>query len=94
MKPNGFSGKGTGVGVSEVRLYASHPDYQKFAFMQSLLCLATNPHIFFDLEVDVPEPERLAIVELIKRDMGEIMDDYQFLPAHIAEIINRLESED
>lgn len=80
--------------MSEVRLCASHPDYQKFAFMQYLLNLVVNPQLFFDIEVDVPEAERLAMVELIKKDMGEMMDDYQFLPAHIAEIINRLESED
>ena len=75
-----------------VRLLASHPDYPKFAFMQQLLLMATNPHIFFDIELDVPEAERLATVELIKADMGRFMDEYEYLPANIAEVVNRKEN--
>ena len=77
--------------MSEVRLYASHPDYKKFDFMQRLLLMATNPQMFFGFEVDVAEPERLATVELIKEDIEKAMDDYQFLPPGIAEHINKLE---
>ena len=74
-----------------IHLYASHPDYQKFDFMQRLLVMAINPHMFFDIELDVPEAERLASVELIKADMGRYMDDYQYLPANIAEVVNKME---
>ena len=77
--------------MTTIRLYASHPDYQKFAFMQNLLLMAINPHMFFDVELDIPEAERLATVELIKADMGRYMDDYEYLPASIAEAINRME---
>ena len=77
--------------MSEVRLYASHPDYRKFDFMQRLLLMATNPQMYYGFEVDVAEPERLATVELIKEDMGRVMDDYEFLPPGIAEFINKLE---
>ena len=79
--------------MSEVRLCASHSDYEKFAFMQRLLIIATNPQLFFDVKVDVAEPERLAIVEKIKNDIGKEIDDYQFLPSNIAEYINKLEKE-
>ena len=77
--------------MSEVRLYASHPDFRKFDFMQRLLLMATNPQMYFSLEVDVPEAERLATVELIKEDIEKAMDEYEFLPPGIAEIINKLE---
>jgi len=77
-----------------VHLKASHPDYKKFEFMQLLLCMATNPHMFFGFELDVPESERLATVELIKEDIGRVLDDYQYLPANIAEVVNNLEEED
>ena len=79
--------------MKKIHLYASHPDYKKFDFMQRLLLMATNPQMFFDIEVDVPEAEWLATIELIKEDIEKIMDDYQFLPANIAEIINKLEDE-
>ena len=79
--------------MSEVRLFASHPDYKDFDFMQNLLVMATNPQMFFDVELDVPEPERLATVELIKEDIRKMMDDYQFLPPGIAEYMNKLEEE-
>ena len=75
----------------EVRLYASHPDFKKFNFMQYLLLIATNPQMFFSFEVDVPEPERFATVELIKADIEKAIEDYQFLPPAIAEVINKLE---
>ena len=77
--------------MSEVRLYASHPDHKKFDFMQRLLLMATNPQMYYGFEADVAEPERLATVELIKEDIGKAIDDYQFLPPGIAEIINKLE---
>jgi len=79
--------------MTEVRLYASHPDYKRFAFMQHLLVMATNPQMWFDIEVDVPEPERLATVELIKEDIERAMNGYQFLDADMAEIVNKLEEE-
>jgi heme oxygenase len=59
--------------------------------MQLILCIATNPQMFFDVELDVPEPERLATVELIKEDIARFMDAYQYLPANIAETVNKLE---
>ena len=77
--------------MSKVHLYASHPDWKKFDFMQNLLLMATNPHIFWDIEVDVPEPERRATVELIKEDIEKAMDNYQYLFADIAEFINKLD---
>ena len=79
--------------MNEVRLYASHPDFKKFDFMQRLLLMATNPQMYFGFEVDVAEPERLATVELIKEDIGKAIDDYQFLPPGIAEHINKLEDD-
>ena len=78
--------------MTEVRLYASHPDFGKFDRLQNLLQIATNPQMFF-IEVDVPEDERLAIVETIKSHIGKEMDDYQFLPPNLAEVVNRLEEE-
>lgn len=75
--------------MSEVRLYASHPDFKKFDILQRLLLRATNPQMFFNFEVDVPEAERCATVELIKEDIGMAMDG--FLPPGIAEHINKLE---
>ena len=80
--------------MTEVRLCAAHPDYAKFALMQRLLNMAVNPQLFFDIEVDVPEAERLATVEKIKEDMRKTMDGYVFLPAGIAEHINKLEEEE
>jgi len=76
---------------NEVRLYASHPDFKKFEFMQNMLLIAINPQMFFGLEVDVAEAERLATVELIKEDIGKAIDEYVFLPTNIAEYINKLE---
>ena len=77
--------------MAEVRLYASHPDFQKFDSMQRLLLIATNPQMYFGFEVDVPEVERIATVELIKEGIEKEMDEYEFLPPGIAEIINKLE---
>ena len=77
--------------MKKIHLYASHPDYKKFDFMQHMLLIATNPQMFFGFEVDVLEPERLAAIELIKKGIKEEMDDYQFLPPNIAEHINKLE---
>ena len=77
--------------MTEVRLYASHPDFQKFDSMQRMLLIATNPQLFFDIEVDVPEAEWLATVEMIKEDIGKAIDDYEYLPPAIAEVINMLE---
>ena len=77
--------------MSGVHLFASHPDFKKFDFMQRLLLMAINPQMYFGFEVDIPEAERLATVELIREDMGRVMDDYQFLPHSIAEHINKLE---
>ena len=74
-----------------VRLLASHPDFKKFDFMQNMLLVATNPQMFFDIEVDIPEDERLATVELIKGIIEVEMNDYQFLPSNIAEVVNELE---
>ena len=78
--------------MSEVRLYASHPDFQKFDFMQSMLLIATNPQMFYGFEV-VLEPERLAMVEDIKNAIGEELDGYEPLPAHLADYVNVLEEE-
>ena len=78
----------------EVRLYSSHPDYNKFAVRQRLLCIAINPQMFFGFEVDVAEPERIATVEKIKEDIGKEIDGYQYLPPGIAEVINKLEEEE
>ena len=77
--------------MTEVRLYASHPDFQKFDSMQRMLLIATNPQLFFGFEVDIPEAERLATVELIKRDIEEAIDEYEYLPPGIAAVINKLE---
>lgn len=77
--------------MNEVRLYVSHPDYEKFAFMQRLLLIATNPQMFFGFEVDVPDAERLATIELIKEDIGNTIDNHEFLPSNIASYINGLE---
>ena len=80
--------------MSEVRLFSSHPDYNKFADRQRLLLMAINPQMFFGFEVDVAEPERIATVELIKEDIGKSIDGYQYLPPNIAKIINKLEEEE
>jgi len=77
--------------MSEVRLYASHPDFRKFDFMQRLLLIVTNPHMFFNVHVIIQEPERLALVEMIKGEIEKVMDEYEYLPPNIAEIINKLE---
>ena len=79
-----------GEKMSEVRLFASHPDFQKFDFMQRMLVIATNPQMFFSSEV-IAEPERLAAVEDIKGAIGEELDEYEPLPPNIAEYINKLE---
>jgi len=77
--------------MKKIHLYASHPDYKKFDFMQRLLLMAINPQMFFGFDLNVEEPERLATVELIRDDMERVMDDYQFLPANLAKVINELE---
>jgi len=77
--------------MSEIRLYASHPDFGKFDTLQRDLVIATNPQLFFDIEVDIPEDERLATVELIKGIIEVEMNEYQFLPSNIAEVVNELE---
>jgi len=77
--------------MSEVRLYASHPDYNKFDFMQRLLLMAINPQMFFGFTMDVADPERIATIELIKEDIGNAIDGYQYLPPNIAKVINKLE---
>jgi len=77
--------------MKKIHLYASHPDYKKFDFMQRLLLMAINPQMFYGFDVNVAEPERLATVELIKEDIEKVMEDYQFLPANLAEVINKLE---
>ena len=76
--------------MSEVRLCASHPDFKKFDRMQHLLLMATNPQMFF-IEVDVPNAEQLATVEMIKADIAEMLDEYEYLPPNIAEVVNKLE---
>ena len=77
--------------MTEVRLKASHPDFQKFDSMQRLLLIATNPQMYFGFDEYGPEPERLASVEQIKSEMEIAIDGYEFLPPGIAEIINKLE---
>ena len=77
--------------MSEIRLYASHPDFERFNSMQRMLLIATNPQLFFGFEVDVPELERLATVAKIKENIEKEMDEYEFLPPNIAEVVNELE---
>jgi len=77
--------------MKKVHLYASHPDFQKFDLMQRMLLIATNPQMFFGFEVDVAEPERLAIIEIIKGEIEKEINEYVFLPANLAEIMNELE---
>jgi len=79
--------------MKKIHLYPSHPDYKKFNSIQFELLIATNPQMFFDIDFDVPETERLALVELIKENIKKTMEEYQFLPANLAEIINKLEDE-
>ena len=79
--------------MSEVRLYASHPDFQKFDLIQRMLLIATNPQLFFGFEVDVPEMERLATVEKLKWNIKVMMDEYEPLPANLADYVNTLEEE-
>jgi len=54
-----------------------------------------NPEYLATVELTknagIPEPERLATVELIKGAIREEMDEYVFLPANLAEIMNELE---
>ena len=76
--------------MTEVRLYASHPDYKKFNSMQHKLVMATNPHMFFGSE-EILEPERLALVEAIKDAIRESLNEYEYLPPGIAAVINKLE---
>jgi len=74
-----------------VHLKASHPDYKKFELVQTLLCLATNPHMSIGIDNDIPEVEMKAIKKMIEDDMGEMINNYQFLPPNIAKVINEME---
>ena len=76
--------------MKEIHLYASHPDFGRFDTLQRDLLIATNPQLFF-IGVDIPEDERLATVELIKGIIEVEMNDYQFLPPNLAEVVNELE---
>ena len=81
--------------MTEIRLYASHPDHKRFDLLQRDLVIAMNPQMFFSIYKDapeeVPEAERLATVELIKDNIEKEMDEYEFLPPNIAEVVNELE---
>jgi len=74
-----------------VRLLASHPDFKKFEYMQNMLLIATNPQMFYGFEVDVMEPERLALIEEMKEEIGREIDGYEPLPANLAEYVNKKE---
>jgi len=76
-----------------VHLKASHPDYKKFEWVQTLLCLATNPHMSIGIDNDIPEVEMRAIKKMIENDIEKMIDNYQFLPPNIAGAINKLEEE-
>lgn len=43
--------------------------------------------------VDIPKLEMKAIKRMIEDDIEKMIDNYQFLPAHIAEAINKREEE-
>jgi len=76
-----------------VRLLSSHPDYEKFAIMQQLLCMITNPHMVMGYDMDMPEMEMAAMKERMKQHIGAMIDEYEYLPPELAKIINKLEGE-
>ena len=89
-----------------MRLMASHPDFKKFDLMQRKLLIVMNPQMFFWYEseeedgreaerfsIGIAEPERLAMIEEMKDEIGEELDEYEPLPAHLADYVNVLEEE-
>lgn len=75
-----------------IRLFASHPDYDKFAQLQRLIMYAINPcMLYFEDEIDIPELELSILKADLLEQMKILMDNYQFLPANIAGVLNGLE---
>ena len=76
-----------------IKLRASHPDFKKIDELQHALLIAMNPQMFFGLEMNVMEAERLATVQMLKNGIEELLDKCQSIPAEHEAWINRLEEE-
>ena len=59
--------------TKEIRLYASDLIYEEVNTLSYLIAVFTNPGLFpFDLDVQIPEAERLAIIETLKDRFAEL----------------------
>lgn len=59
------------------RMLASHPDWAEINIQQWFLILLTNPQLFYDgaaLKAEIPDPERLALIEKAKECIGFMLD--------------------
>ena len=69
------------------RLFASDPAFELIDFVQRMLCVAQNP--IMHKEMDLPEPERLAIIVRLERDQQRLFDLIPVsVPDVFAEFIN------
>ena len=49
-----------GFGNTMIKILASHPDYEELNYLQTMLCLASNPGMFLgDMDVDDIELEEI-----------------------------------
>lgn len=59
--------------MTERRVLASHPDYKQLAEHAQMLAIATNPHLFFNVQ-EIPTVEQAVLLEDIYVGMYELLD--------------------
>ena len=67
------------------RIDSSHPEFQKLYEIVLMICWAHNPHLFVHssdesgemgtLQLDLDEPERLALIETLKAEMANLLEE-------------------
>lgn len=67
------------------RIDSTHPEFQRLWEIVHMICWAHNPHLFVhapdesgeggSFELDLDEPERLALIEILKEEMKNLLTE-------------------
>lgn len=60
------------------RLTASHPDYERLNYLQTMLILIKNPHLFITFRMDAGEVERQAAIKIMEGEINEMINASAF----------------
>lgn len=59
--------------MTERRVLPSHPDYEELNNHAQMLAIATNPHLFFNVQ-EIPTVEQAVLLDDIYVGMYELLD--------------------